>query len=135
MTIIKPSSSSPHTPVASPAPKIKQQSTSSMTIETELSKTLNISWADARDLASYARGKLDIIPGDKKTEQKRRNCIIRCAIEADKQVPRKRVPPKRRKKLSKEEQDIQKFKNPEHNSLIRWGLDRWEPRHDYYYHF
>eukprot|EP00578_Thalassiosira_sp_NH16_P012891 CAMPEP_0181116216 /NCGR_PEP_ID=MMETSP1071-20121207/21833_1 /TAXON_ID=35127 /ORGANISM="Thalassiosira sp., Strain NH16" /LENGTH=96 /DNA_ID=CAMNT_0023200447 /DNA_START=91 /DNA_END=378 /DNA_ORIENTATION=+ len=96
-----------------------------MTIEVELIKTLNISWADARDLASYAQGKLDIIPGDKKTEQKRRSSIIACAIEADKQVPRKRVPPKRREKLSKEEQNIQKFKNPENNSLIRWGLHKW----------
>eukprot|EP00985_Skeletonema_marinoi_P022265 scaffold14136_cov124-Skeletonema_marinoi.AAC.2 len=129
MTIIK-SSSSP-TPAISTDCTIQQQPTS-MTIEAELSKTLNISWTDARDLASYARGKLDIIPGDTKAEQKRRNCIIRSAIEADKQVPRKRVQ-KRRKIPSKEEQNIQKFKNPEHNCLIRWGFDRL-PRRGYYYY-
>ena len=126
MTIIKSSSSSS----SKSATTAKQQSTIIVTtIEAELSKTLNISWADARDLASYARGKLDIIPGDKKTEHERRKSIIRCAIEADKQVPRKRVQ-KRRKILSKEERDVQKYKSPENNVLIRWGLDR---RPLYYY--
>ena len=51
---------------------------------------LNISWTDARDLTSYARGKLDIIPGDTKIDLKCRECIITTAIEADKQFPRKR---------------------------------------------
>jgi hypothetical protein len=124
MTIIK---LSPPTSSKS-ASTVKQQSTS--TIEAELSKTLGISWADARDLASYARGKLGVLPGDKKAEQRRRNSIIRCAIEADKQVPRKRVQ-RRKKVLSKEEQDIQKFSRPENNGLIRLGLDR---RPFYYYH-
>ena len=61
-----------------------------VTIETELCKKLNISWADARDLASYARGKLDIIPGDTAAERSHRQAIIAAAIEADKQFPRKR---------------------------------------------
>jgi len=115
MTIIKSSSSSP------PTPATKQQSPG-VSIETELSKTLNISWADARDLASYAGGKLDIIPGDSKTERRRRNSIIRCAIEADKQFPRKRIQ-KRRKVLSEEEKKIKKYSKPEHNNLIRRGYD------------
>ena len=59
-------------------------------IEAELCTKLNISWADARDLTSYARGKLDIIPGDTKIDLKRRECIITTAIEADKQFPKKR---------------------------------------------
>ncbi len=67
-----------------------------VTIEAELSKTLNISWADARDLASYARGKLGIIPGDKLAEQTQRQSILDAAIEADKQLPKKRNLPKRR---------------------------------------
>lgn len=130
MTIIK---SSPPTSSKSTA-TVKQQATS--TTEAELSKTLGISWADARDLASYARGKLDIIPGDKKTEQRRRNSIIRCAIEADKQVPRKRVQ-RRRRVLSKEEQDIEKYKRPENNCLIRWRLDRYyyDPYRGHYVRF
>lgn len=122
MTIIKSSSSS------SPTPATKQQSPG-VSIETELSKTLNISWADARDLASYAGGKLDIIPGDSKTERRRRNSIIRCAIEADKQFPRKRIQ-KRRKVLSEEEKKIKKYSKPEHNILIRRGYDM--PREDRY---
>ena len=130
MTFIK---SSPPTSSKS-ASTVRQQSTS--TIEAELSKTLNISWADARDLASYARGRLDIIPGDKKTEQRRRNSIIRCAIEVDKQAPRKRVQ-RRRKVLSKEEQDIEKYKRPENNCLIRWRLDRlhYDRYHGHYVRF
>jgi len=67
-----------------------------VTIEAELSKTLNISWADARDLASYARGKVGIIPGDKLAEQTQRQSILTAAIEADKQLPKKRNLPKRR---------------------------------------
>ena len=61
-------------------------------IEAELCKKLNISWTDARDLTSYAQGKLDIIPGGDTTkiDQKCRECIITTAIEADKQFPRKR---------------------------------------------
>ncbi len=119
MTIIKSSS-----PLSSlPTPATKQQSPGAgVSIETELSKTLNISWADARDLASYAGGKLDIIPGDSKTERRRRNSIIRCAIEADKQFPRKRIQ-KRRKVLSEEEKKIKKCWKPEHNNLIRRGYD------------
>jgi hypothetical protein len=53
-----------------------------LTIEAELCKTLNISWADARDLASYARGKLGIIPGDKVAEQTHRQSILTAAIAA-----------------------------------------------------
>ena len=61
-------------------------------IEAELCKKLNISWTDARDLTSYAQGKLDIIPGGDTTkiDQKCRECIITTAIEADKQFPKKR---------------------------------------------
>ena len=59
-------------------------------IEAELCTKLNISWAEARDLTSYARGKLDIIPGDTKIDLKCRECIITTAIEADKQFPKKR---------------------------------------------
>lgn len=55
-------------------------------IEAELCKKLNISV----HLTSYARGKLDIIPGDTKIDQKCRECIITTAIEADKQFPKKR---------------------------------------------
>ena len=56
-------------------------------IEAELCKKLNISV----HLTSYARGKLDIIPGgDTNTDQKCRECIITTAIEADKQFPKKR---------------------------------------------
>ena len=118
MTIIKSTSSSP-------TPATKYESPRSVTIETELSKTLNISWADARDLASYARGKLVIFPGDSRTEQRRRNSIIRSAIEADKQFPRKRIQ-QRRKVLSGEEKKIRKYLKPEHNELIR--------RHDRYHY-
>ena len=59
-------------------------------IEAELCKKLKISWADARNLTSYARGKLDIIPGDTKIDQRCRECIITTAIEADKHFPKKR---------------------------------------------
>lgn len=70
------------------------------TIEAELSKKLNISWADARHLASYARGKVGIIPGDKLAEQTQRQSILTAAIEADKQLPMKRILPKRGPEMS-----------------------------------
>ncbi len=70
------------------------------TIEAELSKKLNISWADARDLASYARGKVGIIPGDKLAEQTHRQSILTAAIKADKQLPKKRILPKRGPEIS-----------------------------------
>lgn len=102
---------------------------SQQSIEAELCKTLQISWIDARDLASFARGKLNIIPGDKSQEKTRRQSILRVAIEADKAAPRKRVlsKPKKKKKLTKEEETIQRLKKAENNSLIRWDLQdsRW----------
>ncbi|KAL7492618.1 hypothetical protein ACHAWT_003287 [Skeletonema menzelii] len=88
------------------------------TIEAELSKTLNISWADARDLASYARGKLGIIPGDALAEQIHRQNIVTAAIEADKQCPKKRNLPVKSggPELRKEEKNSKDFSNPEHNA-------------------
>ena len=100
---------------------------SQQSIEAELCKTLQISWIDARDLASFARGKLNIIPGDKSQEKTRRQSILRVAIEADKAAPRKRVKPKKKKKLTKEEETIQRLKKAENNALIRRDLrdSRW----------
>lgn len=106
-----------------------RKNTSQQSIEAELSKILQISWIDARDLASFARGKLNIIPGDKSQEQTRRQSVLRVAIEADKAAPRKRVlsKPKNKKKLTKEEETIQRLKKAENNALIRWDLreSRW----------
>jgi hypothetical protein len=59
-----------------------KQQTASMTIEADLCRELNISRADARDLAAYARGKLNIIPGDTMAEQIHRQSIFTTAIEA-----------------------------------------------------
>mmetsp|Transcript_24016 Transcript_24016/g.47704 ORF Transcript_24016/g.47704 Transcript_24016/m.47704 type:complete len:327 (+) Transcript_24016:395-1375(+) len=85
-----------------------------LTIEAELCKTLNISWADARDLSSYARGKLGIIPGDKVAEQTRRQSILTAAIEADKQFPKKRNLSKRGEpEVRKEGQIIKDLSNPD----------------------
>jgi hypothetical protein len=55
--------------------------TASMTVEADLCKELNISRADARDLASYARRKLNIIPGDTMAGQIHRESIFTIAIE------------------------------------------------------
>ena len=101
---------------------------SQQSIEAELCKILQISWIDARDLASFARGKLNIIPGDKTQEKTRRKSIPRVAIESDKAAPRKRVLSKpKKKKLTKEEETIQSLKKAENNALIRWDLreSRW----------
>ena len=98
------------------------KTTSQQSIEAELCKTLQISWIDARDLASFARGKLNIIPGDKSQEKTRRESILRVGIEADKAAPRKRVLSKPKKKLTKEEETIQRLKKAENNALIRWDI-------------
>ena len=112
--------------------KTTKTTTSQQSIEAELCKTLQISWIDARDLASFARGKLNIIPGDKSQEKTRRQSILRVAIEADKAAPRKRVlsKPKKKTKLTKEEETIQRLKKAENNALIRWDLreSRWGGR-------
>lgn len=81
------------------------------TIEAELVSYLNISWADARDLASYAKGKHGVLPGDKNGERIKRNAIIQSAIEADAQFPKKRLVPKQNKtpKLSAKEQRIRQW--------------------------
>lgn len=81
------------------------------TIEAELVSYLNISWADARDLASYAKGKHGVLPGDKNGERIKRYAIIQSAIEADAQFPKKRLVPKQNKtpKLSAKEQRIQQW--------------------------
>ena len=70
----------------------KKTKTETPTVEAELSKTLNIKWADARDLASYARGKLGIIPGDKVAEKERRQSILQAALEANAQCPKTKRP-------------------------------------------
>jgi hypothetical protein len=80
-----------------------------MTVEADLCKELKISWADARDLASYARGKLNIIPGDTMAEQIHRESIFTTAIEADKQ--RKRNMPNTNR--GEPEQNSQNLNNPE----------------------
>eukprot|EP00984_Skeletonema_dohrnii_P020651 scaffold10129_cov81-Skeletonema_dohrnii-CCMP3373.AAC.2 len=94
-----------------------------LTIEAELCKTLNISWADARDIASYARGKLGIIPGDKVAEQTHRQSILTAAIEADKQFPKKRNLSRRGEPEVRKEGQINKdLSNPEHNTPARQEL-------------
>ena len=62
------------------------------TVEAELSKTLHIKWSDARDLASCARKKLGIVPGDKVAEKERRQSILQAALEANAQCPKKKRP-------------------------------------------
>ena len=110
--------------------KTTKTTTSQQSIEAELCKTLQISWIDARDLASFARGKLNIIPGDKSQEKTRRQSILRVAIEADKAAPRKRVLSKpKKKKLTKEEETIQRLKKAENNPLIRWDIREGGRRH------
>ena len=52
----------------------------------------NIKWADARDLASYARGKLGIVPGDKIAEKERHQSLLQAALEANAQCPKKKRP-------------------------------------------
>ena len=96
------------------------------TIEAELSKKLNISWADARDLASYARGRLGIVPGDTAAEKVQREVILEAAIEADRQHPKKRRKQKKKgPKLSLEERERQA-------RIEKWGRkmaaswERWE---------
>ena len=94
-----------------------------LTIEAELCKTLNISWADARDLASYARGKLGIIPGDKVAEQTHRQSILTAAIESDKQFPKKRNLPKGGEPVVRKRGQIKKdLSNPEHTTPARQEL-------------
>eukprot|EP01083_Nonionella_stella_P038947 105914_1 len=70
----------------------KKNKTKTPTVEAELSKTLNIKWADARDLASYARGKLGIVPGDKIAEKERHQSLLQAAVEANAQCPKKKRP-------------------------------------------
>lgn len=95
--------------VTTPVPVVQKQKTAAssssklLTIEAELSKTLNISWADARELSAYARGTLSIIPGDKNADIVHRQAIVRAAIEADKSNPKKRVVSKPKPKVSEEE--------------------------------
>eukprot|EP00577_Skeletonema_sp_RCC1716_P026369 CAMPEP_0113417832 /NCGR_PEP_ID=MMETSP0013_2-20120614/25868_1 /TAXON_ID=2843 ORGANISM="Skeletonema costatum, Strain 1716" /NCGR_SAMPLE_ID=MMETSP0013_2 /ASSEMBLY_ACC=CAM_ASM_000158 /LENGTH=158 /DNA_ID=CAMNT_0000304997 /DNA_START=331 /DNA_END=807 /DNA_ORIENTATION=- /assembly_acc=CAM_ASM_000158 len=94
-----------------------------LTIEAELCKTLNISWADARDLSSYARGKLGIIPGDKVAEQTHRQSILTAAIVADKQFPKKRNLTKGGEPEIRKEGLINKdLSNPKHNTTARQEL-------------
>jgi hypothetical protein len=60
---------------------IDGRQTASMTVEADLCRELNISRADARDLASYARRKLNIIPSDTMAEQIHRESIFTIAIQ------------------------------------------------------
>eukprot|EP00581_Thalassiosira_minuscula_P016692 CAMPEP_0183727754 /NCGR_PEP_ID=MMETSP0737-20130205/26326_1 /TAXON_ID=385413 /ORGANISM="Thalassiosira miniscula, Strain CCMP1093" /LENGTH=132 /DNA_ID=CAMNT_0025959471 /DNA_START=62 /DNA_END=457 /DNA_ORIENTATION=+ len=93
-TTVSPEGSHPHPAKTKP-----------LTFEAELCKTLNISWADARELLAYAKGTLGILPGDKHAENSRRPDIILTAIEVDRAHPKKRVVHKKKKKpqLSPEE--------------------------------
>ena len=75
-----------------PSKKKTTTTTKTPTAEAELSKTLNIKWVDARDLASCARGKLGIVPGDKVAEKERRQSILQAALEANAQCPKKKRP-------------------------------------------
>jgi hypothetical protein len=85
-----------------------------MTVEADLCTELNISLADARELASYARGKLNIIPGDTMAEQIHRQSIFTTAMEADKQFPRKRNVPSTNGR--EPERNNQNFDNPEQSN-------------------
>ena len=96
------------------------------TIEAEVSRYLNISWADARDLVSYARGKHNVLPGDKNAEKIKRYAIIQSAIEADAHNPKKKLAPKLTKpKLSIKEQEkqdrIQKWARDHYHAT--WGME------------
>ena len=96
------------------------------TIEAEVSQYLNISWADARDLVSYARGKHNVLPGDKAAEKAKRYAIIQSAIEADAHNPKKKLAPKLTKpKLSIKEQEkqdrIQKWARDHYHAT--WGME------------
>ena len=87
------------------------------TIEAEVSRYLNISWADARDLVSYARGKNNVLPGDKNAEKIKRYAIIQSAIEADAHNPKKKLAPKPTKpKLSVKEQEKE-------DRIQKWARD------------
>jgi len=89
------------------------------TIEAEVSRYLNISWADARDLVSYAKGKHNVLPGDKNAEKIKRYAIIQSAIEANAHNPKKKVAPKPTKpKLSVEEQEKE-------DRIKKWARDRY----------
>ena len=99
------------------------------TVEAELSKTLNIKWSDARDLASYARGKLGIIPGDKVAEKERRQSILQAAFEANAQCPKKKRPAapkepelsyeerKRQEKIEKSAKKMEKYLRFHHTHI------------------
>ena len=87
------------------------------TIEAEVSRYLNISWADARDLVSFAKGKHNVLPGDKNAEKIKRYAIIQSAIEADAHNPKKKVAPKPTKpKLSVKEQEKE-------DRIQKWARD------------
>ena len=114
--------------------KKKKTTTKTPTVEAELSKTLNIKWADARDLASYARGKLGIVPGDTIAETERRQSILQAALEANAQCPKKKRPAAPKEpELSYEErirqEKIDKFAK-------KWGSEHeWNHRGYYYTSF
>jgi len=100
------------TPAATAASKLN-------TIEAEVSRYLNISWADARDLVSFAKGKHNVLPGDKNAEKIKRYAIIQSAIEANAHNPKKKVAPKPTKpKLSVEEQEKE-------DRIKKWARDRY----------
>ena len=87
------------------------------TIEAEVSRYLNISWADARDLVSFAKGQHGVLPGDKNAEKAKRYAIIQSAIEADAHNPKKKMASKPTKpKLSAEEQEKQ-------DRIQKWARD------------
>lgn len=104
-------------PSTSTPPRTTTATSKLNTIEAEVSRYLNISWADARDLVSYAKGKHNVLPGDNNAEKIKRYAIIQSAIEADAHNPKKKLAPKPKKpKLSVKEQEKE-------DRIQKWARD------------
>ena len=112
----------------------QKKKTKTPTVEAELSKTLNIKWADARDLASYARGKLGIVPGDKVAEKERRQSILQAALEANAQCPKKKRPAAPKEpELSYEERIRQEKIEKSAKKMANMKLYYYDGNHHRYY--